>query len=206
MAMYEEYLRQHCNETEHNKDWREWEDIKAVWNDVQRIAPLEIPAGQDWCKGELTRIRERKEKKRDEQLQLAEFMGTAGDKVYFITVNYPDTHTTFEWMEELAQNIKAKEFIKRMEWTHEYYTAEGHHPHTHFVATLTKQLKPSKIAQFIYETKGVKKYCGGLNFVQIEKDTSRSWTDRMDYLKGEKQDSKLAFVEKDKLWRSTHFQ
>ena len=206
MAMYEEYLRQHCNETEYNKDWKEWEEIKAVWNDIQRIAPLEIPAGQDWCKGELTRIKERKERAREEQIALADFMGTSGDKVYFLTVNYPDKHTNFGWMEELAQNIKAKEFVKRIEWIHEYYTSEGHHPHTHFVLTLHKKLAPSKLAQYVYETKGIKKYCEGMNFVQVEKDTSRSWTDRASYIHGDKKDSKTGYVTQDMTWRASHFQ
>ena len=136
------------------------------------------------------------------QMELADYMGSFGDKVYMVTINYPDKYTGFAFMQQIVDSIKEKDWIKRIAWVHEYYTAKGNHPHTHMIMTTHKKFTPRRLAETIWATKNLKKYCEAMNFVQVEKDMYRTWIDRLDYIVGNKREEKIDLLDLDRQWRS----
>lgn len=193
--VYNEFLRQHQNQNQYRLMLEEWDDFvyKTIWTDPDEI--------QYQAKLRLDQLKAQKERKTDAQMALAEFMGSGGEPVYMVTINYPDQFTEFAFMQEIVERIREKDWVKRFEWVHEYYTREGNHPHTHMIMTCHKKFTPRRLAETIYSTKNLKKYCFALNFVQVEKDTHRSWIDRHDYIVGNKREDKYQFLERDRVWR-----
>lgn len=151
------------------------------------------------------RERIRADKLLPQQQVINDIMGTSGDRVYFATINYPDKFTDFKFMEQIMQHFAEAKWVKKIKWVHEYHGKENNHPHTHIICTLYKKLSPRRLSESIYALKGIKKYCEGLNFVQVEKDFSRSWTDREEYIDGAKTNSKVANVALDTDWRASQF-
>lgn len=190
-------LRRECKE--HEWIWEESEPMYVEGIDYMALAKNQAA----WST--LGRERLRTERALPAQAALADHMGTAGDKVYMVTINYADKYSEFAWMEAIAKNLKEREWVKKIEYVHEYYTDQGNHPHTHIIMTLHKKMTPRRLAESVFAIKGVKKYCEGLNFVQVEKDTSRSWIDRLDYIKGNKRESKHENLLRDIEWRNKNF-
>lgn len=183
-------------------------EFEWMWEDCQMIVD-----GIDWMTrgqnmaafGVLRKERLRCEKLLPEQQVANDIMGTAGDRVYFVTINYPDKFTDFSFMEEIMKHFAELKWVKKIKWVHEYHGKENNHPHTHIICTLYKKLSPRRLSESIYALKGIKKYCEGLNFVQVEKDFSRSWTDREEYIDGDKTKTKIGNVLLDAGWRDSHF-
>ena len=194
---------------EYYRRTRECKEYEWLWEDVH------LPAADGICYltrhqnciafGVLRKERLRRERRLPEQELITHMMGGAGDRVYMATINYPDKFTDFKFMEEIMIHLKEREWVKKIKWVHEYYTDKGNHPHTHVILTLYKKLSPRRLAESIYALKGIKKYCEGLNFVQVEKDFTRTWIDREDYINGVKKTAKLANVASDESWRAANF-
>lgn len=194
--MLEQFYRMNRHLPEWKQDYEEWEQIKEAYGTYE-------PDTLDGvARTFLTEIKLRKQRAMPVQTALDDFMGTSGDRVYMVTINYPDKFKEYSFMNQIIENIKANAFVKKLSHVHEYHTANGTHPHTHMIMTLHKKMGYADLARKIYAVKTVKKYCEGLNFVQVEKDTSRTWTDRMDYIQGDKKDSKLQYTVLDQRWRN----
>ena len=182
---------------------RECKEHEWIWE--QDRDPT-MQDGKNYCAWfALGEERMRAEKALPQQEIINSIMGTAGDRVYMVTINYPDKFTDFKFMEEIMDHLKTREWVKKIKWTHEYYTDQGNHPHTHIILTLYKKLSPRRLAESVYALKGIKKYCEALNFVQVEKDFTRTWMDREDYINGVKKNAKLLNCTQDEAWRALHF-
>ena len=196
--VFNEYLRQNQNTTAGRLMTEEWDEF--VYENFEKNPDLI----QSRAKHRLDEIKARKERKTSAQMELAEFMGTSGEPVYMVTINYPDKFTDFAFMQEIVDRIEEKDWVKRFECVHEYHTTEGNHPHTHMIMTCHKKFTPRRLAETVFSTKNLKKYCEALNFVQVEKDTYRTWTDRHDYIVGNKKEAKVHLLELDRAWRATN--
>jgi len=199
--MLEEFFRINGHLPEWKEEKESWQNYVNAVGGCPEFTPEFI---EETALSTLRYIKHIKQRAMPAQTALADFMGTSGDRVYMATINYPDKFTEYSWMNTIINNIKEKDWVKKIAWVHEYHTASGNHPHTHMIMTLHKKKAPSKLAQDIYGVKGVKKYCEGENFVQVEKDTSRTWTDRMAYITGDKKEDKLNLCELDREWRDTN--
>lgn len=199
--MLEEFFRVNGHLPQWKEDSEGWETVLTAMRECPLYTTEDIEAN---ALSRLRYIKFIKQRALPAQSALDDFMGTSGDKVYMVTVNYPDKFTEYSWMNTIVHAIKEKEWIKKIAWVHEYHTSKGNHPHTHMIMTCHKKFAPSKLAEAVYAVKGIKKYCEGLNFVQVEKDTSRTWTDRMSYITGDKKEGKLNLCELDQEWRITN--
>ena len=178
--------------------------LKETWEMEELEHGCDFEKLNTLAKGYLESVKNRKMRQHQAQQDLADYMGSMYDKVYLVTINYPDKFTGFQWMDPIMQTIKEKDWIKRIHWVHEYHTSTGNHPHTHMIMTCHKKFTPRRLAETIYAVKDIKKYCEALNFVQVEKDTSRTWLDRLDYIVGDKKEDKLILCEQDRQWRATN--
>jgi len=118
----------------------------------------------------------------------------------FITVGYKDDMTP-RLMKSLGDKIASMKYWSSCKYVHEKFRESGIHYHTHFLVELVDPLKKSKIVQFVHQI--VKKYVLCKNFVDVktEKD-NRDIKEFQKYIIGDKRESKLPFVEKDRVWRS----
>ena len=193
-----------------NEFWRteghkpENKSLCAQWNEVEDSLATNFETMNEMAKSYLDTIKLRKMRQAEAQLGLADYLGSFGDKVYMVTINYPNKFTSFQWMQEIVNTITEKDWIKRFAWVHEYHTSTGTHPHTHLILTCHKKFTPRRLAETIYAVKQIKKYCEGLNFIQVEKDMYRTWIDRLDYIIGNKREEKSELLELDRLWREKY--
>ena len=193
-----------------NELWRteghrpENRSLKETWEMVLEENGCDFVRINELAKGYLETIKLRKMRRHQAQQELADYMGSFGDKVYMVTINYPDKFTGFAFMHEIVQTIQEKDWVKRLAWVHEYHTSTGNHPHTHIIVTCHKKFTPRRLAETVYSVKNIKKYCEAFNFVQVEKDLYRTWIDRLDYIIGNKREEKVDLLELDKVWRKSN--
>ena len=135
VQMLDQFYRLNRHLPEWALDYDEWcrnkeahEYIPETLNQVARVLLLEIKL--------------RKQRAMPVQTALDDFMGTSGDRVYMVTINYPDKFAEYQWLKTIMENIKEQSFIKKIAWVHEYHTATGTHPHTHMIMTLHKKMAP----------------------------------------------------------------
>lgn len=190
-----EFFRQNYNQPHVRIQQYAWDEM------VYKLFETNPDELQSRAKQILDNEKARRERKTSPQMELAEFMGSSGEPVYMVTINYPDKFTDFAFMQEIVDRIREKDWVKKHEFVHEYHTEQGNHPHTHMIMTCHKKFTPRRLAETIFSTKNLKKYCEALNFVQVEKDTHRSWIDRHDYIVGNKKESKVHLLELDRRWR-----
>ena len=193
-----------------NEFWRteghkpEWKSLHESWVQDEESHGTDFEKMNKWAENYMKTIKLKKMRQAEAQMGLADYLGSNADRCYMVTINYPDKFTGYQWMDPITQSIKEKDWVKRIHWVHEYHTTTGNHPHTHMIMTCHKKFTPRRLAETIYAVKNIKKYCEALNFVQVEKDTYRTWMDRLDYIVGDKKEDKLILCELDREWRATN--
>lgn len=125
----------------------------------------------------------------------------------FITIGYDDKKITVANMRIAAQKVFAlrKAEYSFFRYTHEKFRKDDNgkiyeHHHTHFL--VKTKLSKSKIIDLIYKT-CIKNYICSKNFIDVKQQCDRVGTfeQKLDYINGVKQDSKMNCVEMDRKWR-----
>jgi len=115
----------------------------------------------------------------------------------FVTIGF--NHQTWN----VSSCVKVIETIVKFDWINtihavfEYHRANGLHPHVHMLITLNQPLAKSKVLEKIWATAGIKKIVLSKSFIDYK--VAEEYHKK--YIMGEKQESKMSFVEKDKEWR-----
>ena len=120
------------------------------------------------------------------------------EPVYFVTVGFNNQTWTPYDVKKTIQNILANNKILVDSYgVFELFRTNGEHPHCHFKIILQEKLRPSKIAEFIYRTKGVSKVVLKATFIDVKSFQPY----HEEYLKGNKVEEKLIYCQQDKQWR-----
>lgn len=118
---------------------------------------------------------------------------------YFITCTFDEKQISPKDAEKLLLKINKKYDLDHGIASIEYHNdtkPEGGHLHFHLLAPKTKKYKPCVIIDFIEKTTGLKR-----NFIDLEQQYSNTFTNRVNYICGVKQDSKLNHIKNDREWR-----
>jgi len=115
---------------------------------------------------------------------------------FFITIGF--NHQTYT----ISQCVKVIESILTFDWilscraVFEFYRENGEHPHVHFYITSCIKYR-SKIIEKLWATKGIKQVCLKKSFI----DCKNALEYHKKYIMLNKTESKLPYIEKDKIWR-----
>jgi len=119
----------------------------------------------------------------------------------FVTIGYNEQTINPAKMKEIEQKLRQQSHWSSVESVHEKHRENGIHHHTHFLIRWKGNMYKSKIIQYIYQIKGIKKYVLSKAFIDVKMQDGVSYEDRLKYIKGDKTESKLQYVEKDIEWR-----
>lgn len=120
--------------------------------------------------------------------------------VFFMTVGFSHCSNLTEQLSCIKNILKSNKVDTEQSYAvYERFRDDGQlHPHCHFKLFLHQYTRPSKVVEFVYAVKGVKKVCEKKNFIDVDKYVAI----RHDkYLDGNKKDAKLADVERDRQYR-----
>lgn len=121
---------------------------------------------------------------------------------YFVTVTFQHDTLIKEQLQVIKNILNNKKVDQENSFAvYERFRDDGKvHPHVHFKLVLRRYERPSKVVEFIFATKWLKKVCHAKNFIDVDKFVAA----RHDkYLVGDKKDGKLADVERDRAFRLT---
>lgn len=116
---------------------------------------------------------------------------------WFITLGFNHQTWDVQKCSEIINKVLSLPFIKDAEAVFELYRQNGEHPHCHFYIETINKIPKSKILEKIWAVAGIKKVILNKNFIDIK----IAQPIHKKYVKGEKRDEKLEYVEKDKVWR-----
>lgn len=129
----------------------------------------------------------------------------------FITLGYDENTITIPGMKLIQKAIENMGHWKTCVHVHEKHTSRGIHHHTHFVVEFDRnQITPQgkkksyakkKIIQYIFQNTHVKKFIKQESFIQVDTKDGRTLESRLQYIRGEKCEEKMEYVEQDKKWR-----
>lgn len=157
----------------------------------------------EWLHLEMERLAEHNLKKDMLRFQEAQ---TALIQVNNPTIEKPDWFITIGFNHQTWDVPKCKDvilkvlqlpFIKSCEAVFELHRENGLHPHCHFYVETHSKIPKSKILEKIWASAGIKKVVLAKNFIDIKV----AQPVHLGYIKGNKQDKKLPYVEQDKKWR-----
>lgn len=119
----------------------------------------------------------------------------------FITIGYNDDTITIDAMKSIIEKIKGLPCWLDFIYVHEKHRHTGIHHHTHILAKFDRTLYKSKIIQYIWQIKNIKKYVLSKPFIDVRMNDGISYQNRLKYINGDKQESKLKYIELDRQWR-----
>lgn len=135
------------------------------------------------------------------EADIKKIQGNKKKNIFLITVNFDDQTVTVPIMKEAHQKflqIQTHEYLghvfekhRRDEKTKQIYI----HHHIHYV--VMSDYPKTKVLQFVFQK--LKKYVGGINFIDVSKHPTAETA--MKYIDGNKEQSKMECVEKDRSWR-----
>lgn len=131
-------------------------------------------------------------------------LGNKSDKWYFITIGYDDKNITDEKIIKYSTKVAELKYWTEVNYVNEKFRKNDigevyiHH-HTHYL--VKTQIPKSKIIQYVFQL--VKTCVAGQNYIDVKsyKDKCGSYEQKLNYIKGNKIDSKLECVELDREWR-----
>ena len=129
------------------------------------------------------------------------------DEWSFTTIGFNEQTITAGLMDEVRKKMQEPNpHWEVIAYQHEKHTATGIHHHTHYILKHKKQLPPSKLSQYIYTLKGVKKLVLGQNFIDVidkrkSKKKGKSYEEYLGYVNGIKSNIKEQFLCLDQEWR-----
>jgi len=131
---------------------------------------------------------------------------------FFLTLNWDDKVITIDEMLKMshrASSISADQQIESVEYVLEKHRHSGIHHHTHMLFTMKSKVSPSKIIGWIYNLAGFSKICGKEEFIdylgpQKKKKGHAAFRVYWNYIRGNKCEKKLQYVELDRKWRDSN--
>lgn len=120
-----------------------------------------------------------------------------------ITFNYDDTVVKVADMKYCQERMCALPHWITCLYVHEKHRQSGIHHHTHFLVqyTLDKSMAKSKLLQYCWSMKNIKRYIKSQNFIDIKTKDGTPYDALLKYIHGEKTTAKLPLVELDASWR-----
>lgn len=115
---------------------------------------------------------------------------------WFVTVNCEKT-TPSGWMDKTITHIRDMNWVQSFMGVIEFFGKEGDHRHFHMLIKANLPYK-SNVVDAIWAVAGIKKYCNKKTFIDVKPGLI---DEHVKYLKGEKEDSKMARVERDRKMR-----
>jgi len=119
---------------------------------------------------------------------------------YFTTVTFQHDTDVKDQLQVIKNILNNKKVNQEKSFAvYERFRDDGKvHPHVHFKLVLRRYERPSKVVEFIFATKWLKKVCHAKNFIDVDKYIEA----RHDkYLDGDKKEAKVADVERDRQYR-----
>lgn len=116
---------------------------------------------------------------------------------YMITLNLPNEYPVDKLLEKL-KGLEKYAYMKKYFFNIEYFSKKGENLHSHIF-----------VPQKIHKTKTIRDFSRWFgiepNFVDIrQKTTELQYNNALSYIKGEKEQKKIEYVEKDKEWRKKY--
>lgn len=122
-----------------------------------------------------------------------------------ITLNYDDTTITIPDIKKIQKQMCALPHWTDIRYVHEKHRETGIHHHTHYLVQFDlndgKNYAKSKLIQYVYGMKDIKKYIKEKNFIDVKTKDGTPYEAFQKYIDGDKRPSKMPFVELDKKWR-----
>lgn len=127
----------------------------------------------------------------------------------FITIGWNEQTITPQSMLTVSQRIAELKYFNSVQFVLEKHRENGIHHHTHFLVKLNdsdQKIFKSKLIDWLYQTRGMRAICLGKNFIDIlgplnKKKPHGTLDEYEKYIRGEKKEEKLKYVELDKIWR-----
>lgn len=118
---------------------------------------------------------------------------------FFITITTDRDRATPDKLLKFIYQLRDKtKWIKNLSAVIENHRENGLILHTHMIIETDDTVKyGSKVKDKLWALKSLKELIGGSNYIDYVNYDER----HEKYIRGEKQDSKLGFVEKDRIWR-----
>jgi len=129
-----------------------------------------------------------------------EAMGDLGGFA-FVTIGFNEQTITPSKMKEVEQKLRQQSHWDSVECVHEKHRENGIHHHTHYLLKWIGPMYKSKIIQYIYQIKGIKKVVLSKAFIDVKMQDGVSYEDRLKYINGDKTQAKMKYVELDIEWR-----
>lgn len=166
-----------CPETSCNKSVEYW------------INQIESQSFEAWyVQNEKQKIRQNQKLNELKKKALKELSLT---KWRWVTISCKPTLQPVEMAELVASVVKNKPY-RKYAYTLEFYGKElQYHPHIHLLYEINGSKRSADIKQFM------RKFGVANNFVDIKEISEKELKDKLCYIKGEKQESKIEQVEKD---------
>jgi len=115
----------------------------------------------------------------------------------FVTIGFNHQTWNIASCVKVIETITKHKFIKTIYAVFEYHRENGLHPHVHMLITPSEPITKSKLIEKIWATAGIKKVVLKKSFI----DYKIACDYHHNYILGEKQESKLQYVQQDKEWR-----
>lgn len=114
---------------------------------------------------------------------------------YFCTIGFNHQTYTIEKCVDVINTILTFPWVLSCRAVFEFHRENGEHPHCHFL--ISTEIQKSKVLEKIWATKGIKKVCLKKSFI----DVKVALPAHAKYIMLDKQQSKMAYVAKDIIWR-----
>jgi len=117
---------------------------------------------------------------------------------WFITIGF--NHQTWNVVNcvKVIERILALPWVTSCTAVFELHRENGQHPHCHFLITTLEKMYKSKILEKFYAVRGIKSVCLNKSFIDVKVAEPR----HQKYITLDKVQSKLRFIEQDKIWRA----
>jgi len=116
----------------------------------------------------------------------------------FVTIGFNHQTWNIPSCVKVIENIIKFDWIASIYAVFEYHRENGLHPHVHMIIILATPLSKSKVLEKLWAAGGIKKVCLTKSFIDYKLAEEYHYK----YIKGEKKESKMPFVEQDKIWRN----
>jgi len=115
---------------------------------------------------------------------------------FFVTIGFNHQTYSISKCTSLINNLIKCDWVISCRAIFEFHRENGEHPHAHFYLCTNQQYK-SKIVEKIWAIKGIKSICLKKSFI----DCKSAAPYHKDYINLNKTESKLQYIEKDRIWR-----
>lgn len=121
----------------------------------------------------------------------------------FVTIGFNHQTWSIPSCVKVIQTIVGYDWIESITAVFEYHRENGLHPHCHMLIHLSEPLAKCKVLEKIWAAAGIKKIVLANNGKKCSTFVDYKIVEEYHYkyIKGEKQESKMPFVYKDRQWR-----